>query len=79
MLLVLARLGIGIVRLAEFHIGDDLRKGSLVPLLREYQNDEEEPIHALYLHRRLTHIRVRTFLSFLEESFGKERAPWAVP
>jgi DNA-binding transcriptional LysR family regulator len=79
MLLDLARLGIGIVRLAEFHIGDDLRKGSLVPLLREYQNDEEEPIHALYLHRRLTHIRVRTFLDFLEESFGKERAPWAVP
>jgi DNA-binding transcriptional LysR family regulator len=79
MLLDLARLGIGIVRLAEFHIGDDLRKGSLVPLLREYQNDEEEPIHALYLHRRLTHIRVRTFLDFLEESFGTERAPWAAP
>ncbi|GEO18260.1 substrate binding domain-containing protein [Microvirga aerophila] len=79
MLLDLARLGIGIVRLAEFHIGDDLRKGSLVPLLREYQNDEEEPIHALYLHRRLTHIRVRTFLDFLEESFGKEQAPWAAP
>jgi DNA-binding transcriptional LysR family regulator len=79
MLLDLARVGIGIVRLAEFHIGDDLRKGSLVPLLREYQNDEDEPIHALYLHRRLTHIRVRTFLDFLEESFGKERAPWALP
>jgi DNA-binding transcriptional LysR family regulator len=79
MLLDLARLGIGIVRLAEFHIGGDLNRGSLVPLLRDYQNDEEEPIHALYLHRRLTHIRVRTFLDFLEESFGRGRAPWATP
>jgi DNA-binding transcriptional LysR family regulator len=79
MLLDLARLGIGIVRLAEFHIGSDLRKGSLVPLLRDYQNDEEEPIHALYLHRRLTHIRVRTFLDFLEDCFGKGQTPWAMP
>jgi DNA-binding transcriptional LysR family regulator len=79
MLLDLARLGLGIVRLAEFHIGSDLRKGSLIPLLSEFQNDEEEPIHALYLHRRLTHIRVRTFIDFLEESFGKARAPWAIP
>ena len=29
MLLDFARLGVGIVRLAEFHIGDDLRKGTL--------------------------------------------------
>lgn len=78
MLLDLARLGLGIVRLAEFHIGDDLRRGSLVPLLRDYQNNDKEPIHALYLHRRLTHIRVRTFLDFLDESFGNEQAPWAV-
>ena len=78
MLLDLARLGLGIVRLAEFHIGGDLRKGSLVPLLRNYQNHDEEPIHALFLHRRLTHIRVRTFLDFLEENFVKEPAPWAV-
>lgn len=79
MLLDLARLGVGIVRLAEFHIGGDLKRGALVPLLRDYQNGEEEPIHALYLHRRITHIRVRTFLDFLEESFGKRRAPWATP
>ncbi len=78
MLLDLARMGLGIVRLAEFHIGGDLRKGSLVPLLRNYQSHDEEPIHALFLHRRLTHIRVRTFLDFLEENFGKEQAPWAV-
>jgi DNA-binding transcriptional LysR family regulator len=56
-----------------------LRKGSLVPLLRDYQNEEEEPIHALYLHRRLTHIRVRTFLDFLEDCFGKGQTPWAMP
>ncbi len=79
MLLDLARLGVGIVRLAEFHIGGDLNRGTLVPLLRDYQNEEEEPIHALYLHRRLTHIRVQTFLDFLEESFGSGRAPWATP
>ena len=77
MLLDLARLGVGIVRLAEFHIGGDLKRGTLVPLLQDYQNDEEEPIHALYLHRRLTHIRVRTFLDFLDGSFGRGRAPWA--
>jgi DNA-binding transcriptional LysR family regulator len=78
LLLDLARLGVGIVRLAEFHIGSDLRNGSLVPLLQEHQNSEEEPIHALYLHRRLTHVRVRAFLAFLEESFGDKPPPWRV-
>lgn len=76
LLLDLARSGVGIVRLAEFHIGNDLRSGTLVPLLQDYQNDEEEPIHALYLPRRLTHVRVRTFLDFLLENFGGERSPW---
>ena len=79
MLLDLARLGVGIVRLAEFHIGQDLRTGSLVPLLQEYQTPQEEPIYALYLHRRLTHLRVRAFLDFLEENFARGQSPWRLP
>jgi DNA-binding transcriptional LysR family regulator len=76
LLLDLARMGVGIVRLAEFHIGQFLLDGTLVPLLQEYQNNEEEPIHALYLHRRLTNVRVKAFLDFLEENFVTKPPPW---
>jgi Transcriptional regulator len=76
MLLALARAGMGIVRLAEFHISEDLADGRLVPLFPDQQDDTEEPIYAVYQNRRHLSPRVRVFLDFLEESFSRGPPPW---
>ena len=74
MLLALALAGAGIVRLAEFHISDDLRAGRLVALFPEHQDRVEEPIYVLYQDRRNLSPRIRVFLDFLERAFA--HPPW---
>ncbi|EWY37113.1 hypothetical protein N825_21955 [Skermanella stibiiresistens SB22] len=75
MLLALARAGTGIVRLAEFHISEDLRAGRLVALFPERQDPIEEPIYVLYQDKRNLSPRIRAFVDFLQESFAQP--PWA--
>lgn len=75
MLLALARSGTGIVRLAEFHIGEDLLTGRLVPILEDYQDDSEEALYAIFQARRNLSSRVRIFLDFLHDSFARS-PPW---
>jgi DNA-binding transcriptional LysR family regulator len=74
MLLALARAGAGIVRLAEFHISDDLRAGGLVALFHDHQDHIEEPIYVLYQDKRNLSPRIRVFLNFLQEAFA--HPPW---
>jgi DNA-binding transcriptional LysR family regulator len=74
MLLALARAGAGIVRLAEFHISDDLRAGGLVALFPDHQDHIEEPIYVLYQDKRNLSPRIRVFLNFLQEAFA--HPPW---
>ena len=74
MLLALARAGAGIVRLAEFHISDDLRAGALVALFPDHQDHIEEPIYVLYQDKRNLSPRIRVFLNFLQEAFA--HPPW---
>jgi DNA-binding transcriptional LysR family regulator len=74
MLLALARAGAGIVRLAEFHISDDLRAGALVALFPDHQDQIEEPIYVLYQDKRNLSPRIRVFLNFLQEAFA--HPPW---
>ena len=75
MLLALARAGAGIVRLAEFHISDDLKAGRLVALFPEHQDPAEEPIYVLYQDKRNLSPRIRVFLTFLQEAFANP--PWS--
>jgi DNA-binding transcriptional LysR family regulator len=75
MLLALARAGAGIVRLAEFHISDDLKAGRLVALFPEHQDRAEEPIYVLYQDKRNLSPRIRVFLTFLQEAFANP--PWS--
>ncbi len=56
--------GLGIVRLSEFMIGEDIASGRLIPLLEEY-NQEMQQIHAIYAHRRYVPGKVRVFIDFL--------------
>lgn len=78
MLLSMALSGVGIARLAEFHVASDLRSGRLVELLSPYNDLAEDPIHAVYSSRRLLSQRIRAFLDFLDQHFSQSPPPWSV-
>lgn len=63
----LAVQGGGIARLAEFMVQDDIKTGRLVPLLEQY-NQEKQPVHALYPHRRHLPLKTKVFIEFLQAS-----------
>jgi LysR family transcriptional activator of dmlA len=62
----LARADLGIARLPEFMVVDDIRAGVLVPLLEEFSFPE--PIYAIYRSRRHLSPRIRAFIDFLADS-----------
>jgi DNA-binding transcriptional LysR family regulator len=72
LLVQMARADLGITRLPEFMIADDIRAGALVPLLDEFSFPE--PIYAIYRSRRHLSPRIRTFIDFLADSMRE--APW---
>ncbi|QTK81753.1 LysR family transcriptional regulator yafC [Agrobacterium tumefaciens] len=61
----MALAGVGLARLGDYHVRDDVRAGRLVEVLSHAVEGDEEEIHALYLGGpRLPH-RVRIFLDFV--------------
>ncbi|WP_142847163.1 LysR family transcriptional regulator [Telmatospirillum sp. J64-1] len=60
----LAVLGLGLARLAEFHVRADLAAGRLVTVLDDSMADSEE-IHAIYIGRERAPRRVQAFLDFM--------------
>ena len=75
MMLELARQGLGIVRLAHYHVARDLREGRLLPVLESFNLSAPQPIYILYPSRRNLSPRVRHFCDFIIENFDGE-APW---
>lgn len=67
-------MGIGIVRMNEVAVGEEIRKGSLVPVLVDSHNPEPAALHAVYPPGRHRSPRVAAMLGFLVESFA--HAPW---
>lgn len=67
--------GAGLGMLPTYYVGDDLRNGSLVRVLPDY---EPEPlgIHAVYLSRRHRPLALQLLLDFLAQRFGGDVAPW---
>jgi DNA-binding transcriptional LysR family regulator len=65
---VAAGLGIGMLPL--YMVGDALKQGQLVPLLRQYQVVPESAIYLVYLPNRTLPARVRVLIDFLAERFG---------
>lgn len=60
--------GVGLARLALFHIGPDIGSGRLVPVLQSYNPGDREDIHAVYVgHAAPLPARVRAFIDFLAE------------
>jgi DNA-binding transcriptional LysR family regulator len=66
--------GAGIVRLGDLLVGEPIRRGKLVPLLRDVHHAEPIALSAVYLAGRHRMPKVRVFLDFLVEKFS--RAPW---
>ncbi len=60
----LAILGLGLARLAEFHVRADLAAGRLRTVLADAMADSET-VHALYIGRRRAPRRVQAFLDFM--------------
>jgi DNA-binding transcriptional LysR family regulator len=65
---IMAGLGIGI--LPAYIVGDALREGRLVPLLRQFQVLPESAIYLVYLPNRSLPSRVRALIDFLAAWFG---------
>lgn len=60
--------GVGLARLALFHIGPDIEAGRLVPVLEDFNPGDSEDVHAVYLGQGgPLPARVRAFIDFLAE------------
>lgn len=73
-MLQLALLGVGIVRMVDAIVGDEIRKGSLVPILTDCHHVEPVPLYAVYPHGRQRSPKVGAMVDFLIERFAG--APW---
>ena len=60
--------GVGLARLAEYQVTEDIAAGRLVEVLQEFTNGDTEELHAVFLgHGGYLPLRVRVFLDFLVE------------
>ncbi len=70
-LCALATQGLGLARLAGYHIDAELASGQLVTVLPEFELDRE-PIYAVYASKRHLSPRVRAFLEHTAQAFEAE-------
>ena len=70
----LAAEGMGIIRMNEAAVADDIRKGTLVPILPESRYADRTELHLVHPPGRQRSPQVAAMLDFLAEEFG--RAPW---
>lgn len=71
MLCTLAVAGMGLARLADYHVAHELHTGQLVTVLDAFELDRE-PIYAVYPSKRHLSARVRAFLDFACERLGND-------
>jgi DNA-binding transcriptional LysR family regulator len=58
--------GIGLARLANFQVKNDIDAGRLVPILEDYNPRDTEPLYAVFLGQGgLIPARIRIFIDFL--------------
>jgi len=67
--------GVGLIRVTEFLVWDAFRDGRLVPVLQEYELDEDRNVFAVYPPGRHQAPKVRAFIDWLVERFVKN-PPW---
>ena len=66
-LVQLALAGVGITRVGDFHIGEELAAGRLVPLLEAFNPQDREAIHAVFVGGAAMPARIRALVDFLAE------------
>ncbi|GJE26289.1 LysR family transcriptional regulator [Methylobacterium organophilum] len=66
-LVQLALAGVGITRVGNFHITEELAAGRLVPLLAPFNPGDREAIHAVFVGGAAMPARVRVLVDFLAE------------
>lgn len=72
-LVELAKQDIGITRVGNFHIEQELASGELVPLLEDFNPQDREAIHAVFIGGKNMPARVRVFVDYLVEKMaGKD-------
>ena len=65
-----ARAGVGVTVLPTFVIGEDIKRGRLVQVLKEFTLDPDRNIYALFPHNRHMSAKVRLFVDFISEHFA---------
>ena len=73
-LLAAARGGLGLAYLPDYYVAEDVAAGRLVRVLEGWGGVERD-IVAIYQHRRHLSAKVKLFVDFLQERFGRQR-PW---
>lgn len=73
-LLSAVKSGIGIAYLPDYYLADDLKRGTLIRVLKEWEGIERD-IVAIYQHRRHLTAKVKLFVDFLANRFSQHR-PW---
>lgn len=71
-LVELARQGMGITRVGRFHVEQALASRQLVPLLEEYNPQDREAIHAVYIGGKNVPARIRVFVDYLVEKMTNQ-------
>jgi len=66
--------GMGVLRVAEHWALPAIARGDLVPLLADFQADDDAAIHAVFLPDRQVLPKLRSFVDFLVDSFATP--PW---
>lgn len=66
-LVQLALQGLGITRVGDFHVEEDIAAGRLVRLLHDYNPQDRESIHAVFVGGATMPVRVRVLVDFLAE------------
>ena len=56
--------GVGITRVLNFHVADELETGALVPLLDDYDGGLI-PVHIIYVRQGLLPLKVRSFIDWM--------------
>jgi DNA-binding transcriptional LysR family regulator len=63
--------GIGIARIGRFHVEAGLASGAFIPLLEEWQAEDTEEVHAVYVPHPHISSGIRAFVDFLAEKIGR--------
>jgi DNA-binding transcriptional LysR family regulator len=67
--------GLGIARLASFHVRDDIERGRLVPILERFNPGDLQPIHAVFVGHEHLATRIRAFVDFIADRIPRTVAP----